>query len=377
MKPPIAFIIILESLCFFNAISVLKCAEANSSDSLRWDQQMIKEAPIWKYLLVNYFYADRTIYWPERKEALQKVIEEFPDSRWADDAALLLAGGQASIEGDINGAINRLKNIIHDYSSENTVITGWDLGKGCRLNEAWLMWAPSIALLNPDRTIRASYPFDQDGMISILEKEALIYFDHMEKYSIPTKYVAQLVIASMLQAQGDTSGAISELENLINGYSDIHTINKADRETASKPGGYLIACEPPFHMNPVWRVQYATYQLLINLYQLQGEQEKAVTTGLALVLLCSPDGWYWNINRHVGDICAKNDQWVVAAEQYELALQGVRNLVEVQAQRLQALYEAGYMMKPDGFISWEDQALESQEANIVKLEELLEEARSH
>jgi hypothetical protein len=35
------------------------------------------------------------------------------------------------------------------------------------------------------------------------------------------------------------------------------------------------------------------------------------------------------------------------------------------------------MMKPDGFISWEDHAVKSQEVNIVELEELLKEVRSH
>lgn len=377
MKPYITFIIILVLLCVFGTASILKCSEQNSADSVSWDLRMIKEAPIWKHLLVNYFYADHTIYWPERKEALQKVIEEFPNSRWADDAALLLAGGQASIEGDIKGAINALKKVVHDYPFESTIVTLWDSERGFRLNDAWLMWAPALAFLNQDRTIRSSYPFDRDGMISILEREALTYFDHIEKFPVPTKDVAQLGIASMLQALGDLSGASSELEDLISGYSDLPAINAADREAANKPDGYLIACEPPSDMTPVWRIQYAAYQSLINLYQLQDKKDKAEKLALELVSICSPDGWYWNINRYVGDICAKNDRWDLAAEQYELVLKSVRKSVAYQVQRLQTLYEAGYMIKPDDFISWEDQAFKSQEANIVKLEELLKEARSH
>jgi len=377
MKRYITFIIICLSLFVLGSVSLLKCGEQNSADSERWDLRIIKEAPIWKYLLVNYFYADRTIYWPERKEALKKVIEEFPDSRWADDAALLLAGGQASIEDDIKGAIIVLKKIIQDYPSENTIVTGWDLEKGCRINEAWLMWAPDLAFLDQDRTIRASYPFDRDGMISILEREALTYFDHIEKFPVPTKNVAQLGIASMLQALGDLSGASSELEDLISGYSDLPAINSADREAANNPDGYLIACEPPSDMTPVWRIQYAAYQSLISLYQLQDKKDKAEKLALELVSICSPDGWYWNINRYVGDIHAANGQWSMAAMQYDLALQGLQKLVAKQAQRQEALYQAGYVMKPGDFISWKDQALKFQEANIVKLEELLKEMRFH
>jgi hypothetical protein len=105
--------------------------------------------------------------------------------------------------------------------------------------------------------------------------------------------------------------------------------------------------------------------------------EKVVTTGMELVSICSSDGWYWNINQHIGDICAKKGRWDIAAEQYDLALQGIRKKIGEQTQRLEALFVEGCMMKPDNFISWEDQALKPQESYIRKLEDLLEEARSH
>ena len=68
--------------------------------SKRWDLQMIEEAPIWHRLKIHYFKEPVKEYWPKRKTALQSVITQFPASRWADDAALMLAGGQASIEGE-------------------------------------------------------------------------------------------------------------------------------------------------------------------------------------------------------------------------------------------------------------------------------------
>jgi hypothetical protein len=115
---------------------------------------------------------------------------------------------------------------------------------------------------------------------------------------------------------------------------------------------------------------------LINLYQLQNDKDKAIKEGLALVSLCSSDGWNWDINRFVGDICAENGQWDLAAIQYNLALQGINKQILIQAQRLSTLYESGNAFKSDHFISWEDEAFKFQKDNIDELEKLLKEANS-
>ena len=55
-----------------------------SSELQRWDL-MIDEAHIWHNLVDNYFYSDAQKYWPERKAGLEKILEKYPESRWADE----------------------------------------------------------------------------------------------------------------------------------------------------------------------------------------------------------------------------------------------------------------------------------------------------
>ena len=105
--------------------------------------------------------------------------------------------------------------------------------------------------------------------------------------------------------------------------------------------------------------------------------EKAIDLSLKLASECSPDGWYWNINRFVGDICAQNGEWNLVAEQYDLSLKGIRRIVDHQSARMNVLYEQGYMIKPNGFVSWEDEALKSHTATIIEIEDLLMQSRSY
>lgn len=349
-------------------------AHGEQIGSQRWDLRMIEESPIWKYLLVNYAYADKVKYWPERKAALQIVINRFPDSRWADDAALFLAGGQASFEGDMKGAIAALKQVMEKYPSEHTIVSRWEYGRGCGLDEAWLMCRGGLVFLNPDRSIRERRPFDRYGKISQEKREILVYFDHLGKYPRLTKDVAQLMIADMLVTQGDVAGAIAELKAIIARYPNLAAITATDREAANKTDGYLIG--HGFHGNsPIWRPQYSAYIRLMNLYQSQGKKAKAIATGLALASSCSPDGWHLNINRTVGDFLATNSRWAEAEKQYQLALKGYRKVVENTISRRESFGDP----PPPGSVSWRQQILEEwgMGAKLTKLENLVRDAQAN
>jgi tetratricopeptide (TPR) repeat protein len=338
--------------------------------SERWDKRTIEEALIWQNLLVNYWNANYTLYWPERKKALIAIIEKFPDSQWADDAAILLAGGKASIEKDIPGAIEDLKKIIRTYKNASTIIKGWDSERGCLISEAWLMWAPSLVFIN--NNIVKTLPFDRDSNISILENEALAYFEHLERFPQRTKDLAQYIMASMLYKQGDTLNAITELENLLAACPDLSVIRATDYEAAKKPYGYFIECEPPFEVLPIWRVQYEAFFSLIELYKLSERKDKAIELSEKLVAGCSPDGWYWNINRQVGDINSKYGNWDLAAEQYDLSLKGINNLAKVKASELKLLVSNGYLIKHKDPTDWENEALKIFVPNIQLIDSLKE-----
>jgi tetratricopeptide (TPR) repeat protein len=334
-------------------------AQINDADNFRWDQKMIKEATIWKKLLSKHNESDQVSNWAERKEALTAIIEKYPDSEWADDACLLLEGERAIIEHDIEGSIKQLHKIIDTYPNGNSIVTSWNSSSGCRINETWLMFTGGLVFLNDDSSVRISFPFNRDGIISKMEEEMLIYCEHVEKYPQPTKNVARYIISSMLLEKGDIAGAIIELEDIIAEYPDLSLIRNADYELSQREGGSLIECEPPLYMMPIWRVQYAACTLLIDLYQKQGDKKKADNLMLRLIAECSPDGWYWNINRHLGDIYAKSGNSQKAFEQYDISKRGIHKIAQNQSKRMKLLYDNGHVVMPDGFTNWEDEILKS------------------
>ena len=128
---------------------------------------------------------------------------------------------------------------------------------------------------------------------------------------------------------------------------------------------------------PIWRVQYAACVLLINLYQQVGENEKAILLSLKLASECSPDGWYWKINRFIGDICSENSEWNLAAEQYDLSLKGIRRFVESKSVEMKILHEDGYLVKPIDFVSWKNEAMKPFASTIDQIEDLVDQSRSH
>jgi hypothetical protein len=343
---------------------------SNRDPSERWDQYMIKEAAIWKNLVVNYAYADRSAHWQETKQSLTKVIDDYPNSPWADDAAMLLVAEKSVIENNIDGAISGFREIIKRYPFRSTIIVDWRYDRGCHISEAWLMWAPSRVELNEDNSVRISFPFDRDSYISRQENEVLTYFEHLDKYPNSTKDLAQYIIALMLRQKGDMNGAISELKDIIVRYPDLSIIRKADFDASKKPYGYLIGCEPPFDAYPVWRVQYQACLMLLNLYSQQKNQVKVEEISLKLASECSPDGWYWYINRQLGNIYALHNLPQLASLQYDIAIKGIRDFAKSRGTRMQILFEEGYMIKPADFTSWEDIALNSLSNTIAEIEYL-------
>lgn len=291
--------------------------EQSSAYTGRWDLRMIEEAPIWKNLLVNYSYAEHRKFWPERKRALEKILDKFPDSRWADDAALILACGKASFENDPNGATADLKKVVEQYPSGHTIVTYWDPEDGCRFDDTWLMWQGGLVFLNPDGTTRTAKPFHRNGEISQLEKEALAYFKHLEKYPKPTAVMAQLFISQILGLKEDMAGTIAVLEKIVSSSAAyLARINKADRIAASQSDGYYIR-------GLITRPEYRAYLSLIGYYEKQQKIEKAISTADKLFNLCTKDGWLWSINKHIGNFYERHGLVKKAEEQYQLALDGL------------------------------------------------------
>jgi tetratricopeptide (TPR) repeat protein len=338
------FIIGIGLFFLISSFAFAQHAQATAEPaSERWDLQMIKEAPIWKNLLVNYAYADHKKFWPERKKALETILEQFPESRWADDAALVLACGKASFENNMDGAISALKKVAEIYPYGRTIVVEWDPQDGCRFDDTWLMWQGSLVFLNPDGTARTSKPFHRYGEISPLEKEALAYFNHLDQFPRSTKVTAQFFISEMLGLKGDKVGAVAVLEEIVSrSASYLPQINKADRGAASQPEGY-------YTRGLTTRPEYRAYFSLIGYYEKLKKIDKAKAAAVNFYNSCSSDGWLWAFNRYMGDFYERHNLWKQAEEQYQTALKGLMMLKgEVEKRKKQV----GASDFPDNF--WED-----------------------
>lgn len=288
-----------------------------SIDTQRWDLMLIKEAKIWKNLLVNYGYAEHQRFWPERRAALRKIINEYPNSRWADDAALILACGKASFENNISGAIADLKIIADRYPDGMTIVTHWDPDDGCKFDEVWLMWQGGLVFLDPEGTIRTAKPFDRDGEISQLEGEGLAYFRHLEIYPVATAVMAHLFRSQMLERRGDRTGAILALKNIVENSTEyLGVVSRADKIAASESDGYHIR-------SLVRRPEYRAYVSLIAHYERQEKMDEAVAVADTLCSLYGKDGWLWSMNRNIGDFYQRQGFESKAKEQYQLSLTGL------------------------------------------------------
>lgn len=317
MKISLIFTIILfiAGIGFISPFS--SSGELFAAQTERWDLRMIEEAQIWKKLLVNYFYAEHRRFWPERKKALEEILAKFPESRWADDAALVLACGKASFEDDLNGAIAELEKVAEKYPTGHTIVVLWDPQDGCRYDDTWLAWQGSLVFLNPDGSVRTTKPFQRHGEISHLEKESLNYFHHLDKFPRSTMVTAQLFISQMLALKGDLAGAAAVLEEIVTVAGNyLPKLNRADRLAASQPGGYHIR-------NFDTRPEYRAYISLIGYYEKLQQLDKANATAEKLISSCTQDGWFWKINRYIGDYYQRHEAGALAEKQYRLALDGL------------------------------------------------------
>ena len=360
-------LVLLIMFADVSAIAYGQDAYRQEISAKRWDIRMLEEAPIWRSLVLNYRCAEKPKYWPEKKAALQAILSQFSTSRWADDAALVLAGDQASIDKNTEGAIDALRQVMENYPSGNTVVTGWYSDFGCTVDEIWLRVSGRL------RT--KGRPFGRDdGSISEYNLAFLSYFNHTEKYPRRTIDVAQLIIAEMLMMQDNTQGAVGELESIVARSANLSTIAAADRQLANRPDAHIVEnlAHTGLRQQMQWP-QYSAYVHLMRLYQSQGEVEKAIAVGLELANIASPDGGHWSINRSVGNLLAKNGRWAKAEEQYQLALNGYREYVEDQI----AQKESSNDSPPPG-VSWRQQILEEwgMGRKLTKLENLVSEARA-
>ena len=317
MKPSGVFAAVLFVSSLLVSVGILLSDEPASEDAERWDVRMVNEVGIWGNLIGNYFNPDTKEYWPERKAGLKKILKDFPDSRWADDAALVLAWGRVVFEDDVDGAIADLERIVSDYPDGHTIVSHSNSEGTCTFEETWSLWQRRLVDVGSDGIVESGKPFDSDGKLSFQEQEALTYFAHMGKYPRSTKVVAQVFMAELLAKKGDKAGAAAILKQIISDAADyLPAVSKADRIAGSKPDGV-------YFRRLLRRPEYQAYLMLIAYYETQDDVSKADELADEFINTCSADGWLWEMNEYIGDFYRRHDLKDKAKEQFELALAGL------------------------------------------------------
>lgn len=340
--------------------TIAALALAANGDSYRWDLAMIDQAETWHRLVQDYEKRGQPTYWVEHKPVLEQISYEQPPTAWADDAILCLAGGIASYEGNLNEGIRILQEAVGRLQEEDTVVSHWISDSGCEFDTPWILHAMGLVAVEGD-TIIARRPFDSRGL-SYQELEILAYWEHFHNHPILTRHKARVIMAQMLAAKGDTSGAIAELEGMIaeQPASKLIALVSADRQAASSPNGYLIGHVPLAETSPVWHSEFDPYLQLCRLYESMGDRSKAAEVLGTLVSSISPAGWHWTQNARLGDMYAGLGRWQDAHHQYEVAVAGILASAETWVTRREALAHLGEVILPGSAKTWQEVALRSE-----------------
>jgi tetratricopeptide (TPR) repeat protein len=291
----------------------------------RWDLMMIDEAPIWWNLVKYSLNADQKSVWPQRKSALNKILNEYPTSQWADDAALILAYNKLAMEGDANEAIKDLRAVIEKYPQANTIVST----DGAIFDDVWLKSQGVLVYFNPDDSIQLSMPFGKNPVLSQQNKEILAYFDHLEKYPVYTKDVARIYISNIYGSQKNYKEAAQELEIFFTNTLQMMKALQADRIAVKDANGFLI--------RELSRPQYTACFSLISCYEDNLINiEKAIETADRLAPILN-QGANYKIMKRIGEFYEKHGLTSKAKLQYLTALVRINEYIAADRERSKRL----------------------------------------
>lgn len=303
--------------------------ELYSAEIERWDIMMSEEVQVWNYLLEDYFYGPKEEHWPKRKKALEKIVNEFPDSQWADDASLILACGKFEFEHNAEGALSDLKSIGSKYPNGKTIINPWwSAGAGCKIDEVWMMGQGRLSYRNRDGSVRKGKPFDSDSVISMDEKEILAYFSHIERNPIFTKDAAHIFVAEILGHQGEYEAAVDELRGILS--RALQQLNSFEAD------GRFSVTEDGFYGRTLSRPQFRACIALMGYCEKTGDIETAVSEIDKFSVVLNQSASY-SVIKQVGQFYEKHGFVPKATLQYQKALEKVNNYIAADRIRSQFL----------------------------------------
>jgi len=251
--------------------------EEDSPDAgLRWDQRYLHEAPVFRLLVKPegcgglgpewYHYQDlqtekpgAVLTDPEREPGLREMLEKYPDSEYADDAALLLARAKLFYHNDPEGAIRDLYKVIEDYPNGH-----WIAEDG-----VWLDYIAPTALSGKVPERGRGYGTLRPEAEPEFEWRIITYFEYLENDPHLTVDMAKYWIAQIIISKG-LSKRFPEAERNFKEVIEAHRNEgrtAKDREAAKQPHANLIS--------RIWRIERKCHQELIRFYARTGREAES------------------------------------------------------------------------------------------------------
>lgn len=301
---------------------------------LRWDQQRIRDYPIYRLLLKARSAGSgmpEQIQWamakeqgkpfvdPQRETDLTELLSLYPDSEYADDAALLLARARFFYHNDAKGAIENLYKVISKYPKgtwiaedslflEHAMLSNVTKA-GKPRNDGWFGRIPSLQ----DIEKKPEGPSRDMAMKRLaMAQERLTYFEHWEKYPNLTSEEARYWIAKIIlyaELTDRYNEAINNLQNVVKAH---RTDKRAEIDflEGKNQNGQLI-------WSKLLRTERTCHVELIDLYLKMRDFSGVTQSAEEYLSLHKDHATCYEVHRKAGEAYEALENWSKAALHYE------------------------------------------------------------
>lgn len=312
----------------------LSLAAEKDKMELRWDQQRIRDYPIYRLLLKKRAVGSgmpEQMQWamakeqgkpfvdPQREKDLAELLSRYPHSEYADDAALLLARARFFYHDDAKGAIEDLYKVISKYPKgtwiaedilflEHAMISNVTKAGNPR-NGGWFGRVPSLQDIEKMPTgQRRDVAMEQWAMVQGRQT----YFEHWEKNPNLTSEEARYWIAKIILYAGFKdryNEAINNLQNVVKAH-------RADKRAeidfleGKKQNGQLI-------WSKLLRTERTCHVELIDLYMKMRDFSEAKQSAEEYLSLYKDHATCYEVHRKAGEAYEALENWSKAALHYE------------------------------------------------------------
>ncbi len=263
--------------------------------------------------------------WAELKPRIEDLAGAKENGR-AADATILLACAKWLFDSDTRRAVSMANSVIEDYPMATSVLSINPYDQICpvRLDMNWHIYIQTLMRgENADSAI-----LSKRERVEAISRET--YVAHMRQYPVLAADVAGLFMYLISESHRTTPAGEKILKDILyrHPYDQMRRAKEADKETA-------INEHCPDLMS-LMRPEVAAGLHLMRHHEALGDAEQAIEVGQSLVNAVSSDGFYWQINKALGDLYLDDMEEGPspdAERQYRVALDGYLTEIRQKASR--------------------------------------------